>query len=83
MINLGHQGDGVGGAVSGVGYLQCRKECETEVAAAEAFYAGDPSELLDGWSEIVTTGLHSLDDEVPAPLDEESIEQLRALGYAD
>jgi len=45
--------------------------------------AGDPSELLDGWSEVVTTGLHNLDDEVPAPLDEESIEQLRALGYAD
>jgi hypothetical protein len=45
--------------------------------------AGDPSELLDGWSEVVSTGLHNLDDEVPAPLDEESIEQLRALGYAD
>lgn len=42
-----------------------------------------PSERLQGMIEVVSSGLSSLDAEVPEPLDEESIERLRALGYAD
>jgi arylsulfatase A-like enzyme len=56
----------------------------------------DPGELKDltkpatetpvglrAWFELVTNGLGNFDDQPPEPLDPESIEQLRALGYAD
>ena len=42
-----------------------------------------PSEMLLGWMRRVYDGLTSLDDAPPEPLDEESIEQLRSLGYVD
>ena len=42
-----------------------------------------PSERLQGLIEVVSSGLNNLDTDVPKPLDEESIERLRALGYAD
>jgi len=42
-----------------------------------------PSERLLGLIEIVSNELNDLDADVPEPLDEESIERLRALGYAD
>jgi arylsulfatase A-like enzyme len=44
---------------------------------------GEPTAELRDWIEAVSTGLSDLDHEVPEPLDEESVEQLRALGYAD
>ena len=40
-----------------------------------------PSEGLLDWMRLVRNGLESFDDELPAPLDDESIEQLRSLGY--
>lgn len=42
-----------------------------------------PSERLQGWMEMVSTGLGDLDGQLPEPLDEESVERLRALGYTD
>ncbi len=45
---------------------------------------GDPpSESLQGWMDQVARGLTNLDSDPPEPLDEESIESLRALGYTD
>ena len=38
---------------------------------------------LRDWQEQVTRGLNSFDDLPVQPLDEDSIERLRALGYVD
>jgi len=38
---------------------------------------------LRTWLEFVDHGLRQSDESPPEPLDEETIEQLRALGYAD
>ena len=43
----------------------------------------DPTQTLQQWMEWVDTGLSRTDGVTPAPLDDETIEQLRALGYAD
>jgi arylsulfatase A-like enzyme len=43
----------------------------------------DPTEGLRVWMEFVDSGLRQTDEIPPQPLDEETIEQLRALGYAD
>lgn len=43
----------------------------------------DPTEGLRVWMEVVDSGLRQSDELPPQPLDEETIEQLRALGYAD
>jgi arylsulfatase A-like enzyme len=43
----------------------------------------EPSEGLLDWMRIVYDGLASLDVTPPQPLDDESIEQLRSLGYVD
>ncbi|MCP3980117.1 MAG: sulfatase [bacterium] len=43
----------------------------------------DPTEGLLDWMRLVYTGLTSSDIEPPEPLDPESIEQLRSLGYVD
>ena len=46
--------------------------------------AGDsPTEALQDWIAAISRNLNELDQEIPEPLDEESIERLRALGYAD
>jgi arylsulfatase A-like enzyme len=42
-----------------------------------------PTEALEEWLSQIATTLLNLDREIPEPLDEESIERLRALGYAD
>jgi arylsulfatase A-like enzyme len=43
----------------------------------------EPTLTLREWMEIVDTGLDRTDEAAPPPLDDETIEQLRALGYAD
>lgn len=43
----------------------------------------EPTEALQDWLSRISNALQSLDQEIPEPLDEESIERLRALGYAD
>jgi len=43
----------------------------------------DPTDGLRVWMEFVDFGLRQSDDVPPQPLDDETIEQLRALGYAD
>ena len=43
----------------------------------------DPTMNLQSWMEVVDTGLGRSDAEVQQPLDDDTIEQLRALGYAD
>jgi hypothetical protein len=43
----------------------------------------DPTEGLRVWMEFVDAGLRQSDELPTQPLDEETIEQLRALGYAD
>jgi len=43
----------------------------------------DPTEGLLNWMRIVYNGLSQFEDAPPKPLDEESIEQLRSLGYVD
>jgi arylsulfatase A-like enzyme len=43
----------------------------------------NPTAGLSAWMQVVDFGLRSMDDVPPAPLDDETIEQLRALGYAD
>ncbi len=48
-----------------------------------ALSASDPTASLQTWMEVVGTGLSRTDAAMPQPLDEETIEQLRALGYAD
>jgi arylsulfatase A-like enzyme len=53
-------------------------ELETLIEAE----AGPTAELQD-WMRTVWRGLTDLDDMPPEPLDEESVEQLRSLGYAD
>jgi arylsulfatase A-like enzyme len=42
-----------------------------------------PSEGLRAWLELVDSGLRQSDEKPPPPLDDEAIERLRALGYAD
>jgi len=42
-----------------------------------------PSEGLQNWMRIVYSGLSAFDDQPPRALDEESIRQLRSLGYVD
>jgi len=42
-----------------------------------------PTEGLSQWLRVVTDSLAQFDDTPPQPLDEESIEQLRSLGYVD
>jgi arylsulfatase A-like enzyme len=42
-----------------------------------------PTEGLSEWLRVVTNSLAQFDDTLPQPLDEESIEQLRSLGYVD
>ena len=42
-----------------------------------------PTKSLQQWMEVVDTGLSQTDRAAPQPLDDETIEQLRALGYAD
>lgn len=43
----------------------------------------DPTVELTGWMRLVYEGLISFDDVRPAPLDKESIEALRSLGYVE
>ena len=43
----------------------------------------EPTRDLRTWLEFVDHGLRQSDRDPPEPLDEETIEQLRALGYAD
>jgi len=43
----------------------------------------DPTERLLGWMRAVYEGLSSFDDIPPEPLDDESIERMRSLGYVD
>jgi hypothetical protein len=43
----------------------------------------DPTDGLTAWMELVDAGLEKSDETPPQMLDEETIEQLRALGYAD
>jgi len=50
---------------------------------AQGQHENEPSERLAEWVETVDSGLNGLDAVSPEPLDEESVEQLRALGYAD
>ena len=46
--------------------------------------AAAPTEGLGEWMETVIAGLGSADEVVlPEPLDDESIEELRSLGYVD
>jgi arylsulfatase A-like enzyme len=42
-----------------------------------------PTEDLRAWMQFVDNGLRSADEVTPDPLDDETIERLRALGYAD
>ncbi len=42
-----------------------------------------PTEGLLAWMRTVFEGLDEFDDTIPAPLDEESVEALRSLGYVD
>jgi arylsulfatase A-like enzyme len=44
---------------------------------------GRPSVDLQDWMREVYSGLNELDDNLPQPLDEETAEHLRALGYTD
>jgi len=44
---------------------------------------GSPSEALQLWMTALSSALDSFEDMVPEPLDEESIEHLRSLGYVD
>ena len=46
-------------------------------------FKSPPSEGLSTWTEVVSSGLDTLDNDIPEPLDEEAAKQLRALGYAD
>jgi arylsulfatase A-like enzyme len=57
------------------------RDPEEEVNLAEP--KSDPTEGLRVWMEFVDFGLRQSDEAPPQPLDEETIEQLRALGYAD
>jgi arylsulfatase A-like enzyme len=41
------------------------------------------AEGLEEWMRVVDRGLSTADEEPPTPLDDETIERLRALGYAD
>jgi arylsulfatase A-like enzyme len=43
----------------------------------------DPTEELLDWMRVVYRGLNSLEHTPPQPLDEESVEKLRSLGYID
>lgn len=43
----------------------------------------DPTESLVGWMESVYDSLRTFEDMPPETLDQESIEQLKSLGYAD
>jgi len=43
----------------------------------------DPTEGLQEWMRTVYTSLSEFDTEIPEPLDEESAEQLKSLGYVD
>jgi len=43
----------------------------------------EPTEVLGQWLSQISNALRNLDEQIPEPLDEESIERLRALGYAD
>jgi hypothetical protein len=45
--------------------------------------ASDSSESLMDWLRLVYRGLNEADASPPQPLDRESAEQLRSLGYAD
>ena len=42
-----------------------------------------PTKDLRVWMQFVDSGLMRSDEVTPQPLDEETIEQLRALGYTD
>ena len=42
-----------------------------------------PTEGLLNWMRIVYNGLEQFEDAPPEPLDQESIDQLRSLGYVD
>jgi len=42
-----------------------------------------PTENLRSWMHLVDAGLENADEITPQPLDDETIERLRALGYAD
>lgn len=44
---------------------------------------GDPTEALTSWMRTVYEGLTASDDTPPEPLDAESVEALRSLGYID
>jgi arylsulfatase A-like enzyme len=45
--------------------------------------AADPTDKLSEWMRLVYHGLSNFDTTAPEPLDPESIEQLRSLGYVD
>ena len=45
--------------------------------------SSEPTEGLVGWMKEVYEGLDEFDVSIPAPLDEESAEALRSLGYVD
>lgn len=49
----------------------------------EGEVSSSPTLDLRSWRDVVEASLGRLDDEPPEPLDAESIERLRALGYAD
>ena len=42
-----------------------------------------PTDPLQDWMRVVYRGLNNLDAVLPKPLDPESAEALRSLGYAD
>jgi hypothetical protein len=44
---------------------------------------GAPTESLLLWMRQIETALADFDADAPAPLDEESIERMRSLGYLD
>jgi arylsulfatase A-like enzyme len=48
-----------------------------------ALSPSDPTKSLQEWMSVVDTGLSETETDAPRPLDDETIEQLRALGYAD
>jgi arylsulfatase A-like enzyme len=43
----------------------------------------DPTADLRAWMDLVDSGLRQADEKPPQPLDDETIERLEALGYAD
>ncbi len=51
--------------------------------AAQTTAHEDASERLLGWMQTIDEGLGSFANTPPQPIDEESIEQLRSLGYVD